>query len=110
MRDRGVDWMLGDLGPRKTSKKLVSVEGVRVTSEEVDAVLADVHGSGKKLRSGIDAAVQQLEALKSIGLTGEALVLLVTEKCRPDKNGNPTSAVTVQRVLEGLFRLGEYVR
>jgi hypothetical protein len=106
----GADWLLGDTGKKKAAPKLVASGGIEVTPDEVDAVLADVAGAGKKLRAGIDAAVSQLEAIKKCGLTGEALVLLVEAKCARAKNGSRISADTVQLVLEGLFRLGEHTR
>lgn len=104
------DWLLGDVGKKTKAPPKLAPNGIHVTPDEIDAVLADVAVSGKRLRAGIDAAVTQLEALKKAGLTGEALVLLVESKCARAKNGSRISADTVQLVLEGLFRLGEHVR
>lgn len=107
----GADWLLGDVGgKKKPAPKLVSSGGIAISKHEVDAVMADFAGDGKKLRGGIDAAAAQLDALKNVGLTGEALVLLVEAKCAWAKNGKRVSAETVKIVLEALFRLGEYVR
>jgi hypothetical protein len=107
----GSDWLLGDVGKKaRATKKLVSSDGIAISREDIDAVLADVVGSGKKLRASIDAATGQLEALKNSGLTGEALVLLVAAKVSRSKNGTRIGVETVQTVLEGLFRLGEHVR
>jgi len=64
----------------------------------------------KKLVDGLNSAIGALEAIRSSGLTGEALVVLVTEKCGRAANGSRLTAATVQVVLEGLFRLGEYTR
>ncbi len=73
-------------------------------------LIAHKFGDGKQLVEGIRGALSGLDALKKSGLTGEALVVLVTEKCAWAKNGKRVSAETVQFVLEALFRLGEYVR
>lgn len=106
----GADFMLGDLGLKKDKKAAVKL---RDSGDlDLDAVerLMDSKKDGEALRKGLDGAVSALDALRRIGLTSEAIIVLVTEKCRPDKNGNATSRATVQRVLEGLFRLSEYVR
>lgn len=104
----GADFMLGDMGtkPKKATKIHNSGE------LDIDAAVAflDSKKDGERLRAGLDNAVSALEALKKTGLTGECLVVLVTEKCGRASNGSRLTAATVQVVLEGLFRLGEYVR
>lgn len=104
----GADWLIG-----KAPEKAGKATRIKTTGElDIDAVeaLMDSKRDGEKLRSGLDNATSALEALKKAGLTGEALVVLVAEKCARAKNGSRLSADTVQIVLEGLFRLGEYVR
>lgn len=107
----GSDWLLGDVGKKAEKKTKLAPGAITVTPDEIEAVLADSARDGKRLAGGIRAAVTALEQLKQSGLTGEALVVLVTEKCAWAKNGKRVSAETVQLVLEALFgRLGEYVR
>jgi hypothetical protein len=104
----GADWMLGKLEP-KPQKKLARA-AVPLNVDDAVRYLEDAAGDGKKLVTGIRKGVEALEALRTSGLTGEALVVLITEKCARAKNGSRLSADTVQLVLEGLFRLGEYTR
>lgn len=105
----GADWLLGDVGKAKKVTKLAP-NGIHVTPEEIDQVLHGVAKDAKALRGGIDSSVTALEALKTSGLTGEALVLLVAAKVGRSKNGTRIGLETVQTVLEALFRLGEHVR
>lgn len=105
----GADWMLGELPKPKAQKKLQrSVEPLAI--DEAVRFLEDAAGDGKALAGGLKKGVAALEALRVSGLTGEALVVLVTDKCAWAKNDKRVSAETVQLVLEALFRLGEYVR
>lgn len=109
MSNSGADFLLGDVGlkPKKTVKIHNSGD------LDVDAAVAmfDMKKDGEALRGGLDRAISALDALKKTGLTGEALVVLVQAKCkRPSSGGKPATRETVQAVLEGLFRLGEYVR
>lgn len=104
----GADWLLGDVGkkPREPVK-------IRQSGElDIDAAVALMESKkdGERLRAGMDSGIAALEALKKTGLTGDALVVLVTAKCSNAANGKPISDDTVRRVLEALFRLGEYVR
>lgn len=107
----GADFLLGDIGKKPEKRTKLAPNGIAVTPDEIEAVLSDAAKDGKNLAIGIRGAVSALEQLKKSGLTGEALVVLVTEKCAWAKNGKRVSAETVQLVLESLFnRLGEYVR
>lgn len=109
MADRnGADFMLGDVGLKKTKAVKIHNSG----ELDIDAAVAmfDSKKDGEALRSGLDKAVSALDALKKTGLTGECLVVLVVEKCARSRNGTRLSADAVQLVLEGLFRLGEYTR
>lgn len=108
-REDGGDFLLGNVGlkaPRPAAK-------IRTTGElDIDAAEAflDSKKDGEKLRAGLDGATSALAALRSTGLTGECLVVLVTAKCANNANGKPIADDTVKRVLEALFRLGEYTR
>lgn len=104
----GGDWLVGDSKPKKIVK--VAPDGIHVTPEEIDAVIHGTARDAKAIRGGIDHAVAGLEAIKTCGLTGEALVLLVAAKVSRSKNGTRIGVETVQTVLEGLFRLGEHIR
>lgn len=105
----GSDWMLGSVGAPKAQKKLQrAAESLPI--DDAVRFLEDASGDGKKLVAGLKRGVDALEGLRQSGLTGEALVVLVTEKCARAKNGSRLSSDTVQLVLEGLFRLGEYTR
>jgi hypothetical protein len=106
----GEDWLLGDVGKPKKEKKLQRAP-TPLELDQAERFLEDAAGDGKALVAGLGKAVGALDALRASGLTGEALVVLVTAKTAYSKvNGRPISDVTVQQVLEGLFRLGEYVR
>lgn len=105
----GADWLIGDVGSKPAKAKKIHREPTPLDFDAVEAFL-DSKKDGEKLRAGLDHAVSALDALKLAGLTGEALVVLVTAKCSNAANGKPISDDTVQRVLEGLFRLREYVR
>lgn len=104
----GADWMLGDVGAKP--KKAVKIHNSGELDIDAAVALMDSKKDGEALRGGLDKAASALEALRKTGLTGEALVVLVTEKCGRARNGSRLSADTVQLVLEGLFKLGEYVR
>jgi hypothetical protein len=108
----GADWLLGNAGNRPAPVKLKNTETLDIDAAE--RFLEKGAADGKRLRNGIDNGSAALKALKESGLTGEALVVLIAEKCgnyRTDggRYQRPTSAM-VQCVLEALFRLGEYVR
>lgn len=106
------DWLLGDV-ISKAGRNGKPEKKIHRTGElDIDAVVAlmDVKKDGERLRVGLDGALAALDALKKTGLTGEALVLLVTAKTPTDKHGNAASPAVVQRVLEGLMRIGEFVR
>lgn len=105
---KGADFMLGDMGLKKT--KAVKIHNSGELDIDAAVALMDSKKDGEALRGGLDRAVSALEALRKTGLTGECLVVLITEKCQRAKNGSRLSADTVQIVLEGLFRLGEYTR
>lgn len=104
----GGDFMLGDVGAVKRPVAKIHNSG----ELDIDAAerFMDSKKEGEALRAGIDKAASALDALRKTGLTGECLVVLVTEKCGRAANGSRLTAATVQVVLEGLFRLGEYVR
>lgn len=106
----GEDWLLGDVGKKPGKPKKLERAPSPPELDQVEQLLDDVAGDGKRLVAGVNSAVAALEAMKKSGLTGEALVVLVTEKCAWAKNGKRVSPETVQLVLEALFRLGEYVR
>lgn len=44
------------------------------------------------------------------GLTRDALIHLITAKCRNASNGKPVSEATVEIVLDAMARLGEYLK
>lgn len=104
----GADWLIGDVGSKPKKAVKITTSG----DLDIDAAVAlmDSKKDGEALRGGLDRGGSALEALKKTGLTGEALVVLVTAKCTNAANGKPISDDTVRRVLEALFRLGEYVR
>lgn len=105
----GADWLLGDPPKPKEPKKLQRAP-TPLELDQAEKFLEDAAGDGKKLVAGLRSAITALEAIKKSGLTGEALVVLVTEKCGRTSAGGRVSQATVQAVLEALFRLGEYVR
>lgn len=100
--------MLGNVGPK--SKPAAKIQRSDLDFDSVEQLMDGTAKDGKRLRDGIAGVAASLDALKRVGLTGEALVLLVEAKCARAKNGSRLSADTVQLVLEGLFRVGEYVR
>ena len=109
MKNHGSDFLLGDLVKPKAEKKLQRAAEPLAIDDAVD-FLESGAADTKKLVGGLKAAVSALDAIRASGLTGEALIVLVQAKCKSDAKGNETSRPQVERVLEGLFRLGEYVR
>lgn len=110
IRASGADWLIGKTGQRKQAKE-VRLERAPSPAEIDDVVqlMEDTAGAGKKLAGGLKQLNAALEQIRTCGLTPEAIITLTTDKCRPDKNNNPTTAAAVQRVLEGFFRLPEYL-
>lgn len=108
-RESGGDFFFKGLDKKLGRDKLVRGPSP-VELDEVENLLDDAAGAGKKLTAGLNKAIEGLKAIEQCGLTPDAFLVLVASKCKADKNGNATSEATVQRVLEGLFRLGEYVR
>lgn len=109
MAGTGSDWLLGDVGTKKPKPQKRIPKEENLDFDAVEAFLSTKE-DGKKLRAGLGGVVTALDNLKVSGLTGEALVVLVTAKCTNAANGKAISDDTVRRVLEALFRLGEYVR
>lgn len=107
----GPDWMLGDVGKPKKEKKLERAP-TKLELDQAEKFLEDAAGDGKALVAGLKKATSAIDAIRTSGLTGEALVVLVLAKCGYCVNHgkNKPSAEVVQGVLEGLFRLGEYTR
>lgn len=103
------DWMLGDVGKSKKEPTKLQRAPTPLELDQAERFLENAAGDGKKLVAGLRSAATALDGLRQSGLTGEALVVLVTEKAGY-VNGNKISSNTVQKVLEALFRLGEYVR
>lgn len=104
----GGDFMLGDVGLKKT--KAVRIHNSGELDIDAAVALMDSKKDGEALRAGLDKAVSALDALRKTGLTGECLVTLVQAKCKFAANGHAISLDTVQKVFEGLFKLGEYTR
>jgi len=115
MSTPGADFLLDGLpSPKNGKAKKIALadkaDGEYVAPDEIEAVIRDVGASGKRVVGGIRGVLTGLAAIKASGLTGEALVILVENKCAHADNRNPISRSTVKKVLEALFRLGEYVR
>lgn len=107
------DWFVGKVGEPKPKRQVKLAAPADVTPAQLDDVerlLDRAADEGKKLAAGITAGMSAMERLASCGLTPDALVLLVTAKCRWAKNGKKVSPETVEIVLEALFRLGEHLR
>lgn len=104
----GADWLVGDVGAKK--KPAVKIHNSGDLDIDAAVALMDSKKDGEALRAGLDKATSALDALRKTGLTGEALVVLVTAKCANNANGKPIADDTVKRVLEALFRIGEYAR
>ncbi len=97
---KGADFMLGDVGLKKT--KAVKIHNSGELDIDSAVALMDSKKDGEQLRAGLDKAVS--------ALAGECLVVLVTAKCENNANGKPIADDTVKRVLQALFKLGEYTR
>jgi len=116
MSTAGADFLLDGLpSPKNGKAKKIALgdkgaDGEYITPDEIEAVIRDVGASGKRVVGGLRGTLTGLAAIKASGLTGEALVILVENKCAHADNRNPISRSTVKKVLEALFRLGEYVR
>lgn len=113
MQNHGTDF-LSKLGPKKKSEPRALAEGIVVRPDEIEAVVNDMSKTGKRAADGLRTVVKGLDALRDCGLTGEALVVLVTEKCEAYRTEGgrvmrPNNAC-VQVVLEALFlKLDEYL-
>ena len=108
MSKTGADFLLGDVGLKPKKEARLRTGGD--LDIDVAVQFLDSKKDGEALRVGLDKTVSALDALRKTGLTGECLVVLVTAKCANNANGKPIADDTVKRVLEALFRLGEYVR
>lgn len=109
----GADFLIGKvLG--KGRRQSIAPEGIAVTREQIDDAIAATAGVAKKMASGVSLAKRQLDEIRSSGLTGEALVVLVHSRCKPVKTLGgrllTPSVEQVQGVLEALFSIGELVR
>lgn len=108
----GAAWLLGRAGPQQKATVSPRIKAEKLEPHETEAVIrmfGDAAGAGKALVGGLDGASEALQQIIRCGLTPEALVILVTEKCPRDRAGRPTTTDTVERVLQGLFRLPEYL-
>lgn len=108
----GPGWLLGRVGEKKAKAPVKLTRAEKVEPHEVDEVVRmfdDVGGAGKRLAAGVEQLGGALQQIIACGLTPEALIILVREKCRCDRKGNQTTTDQVERVLEGLFRLPEYL-
>ena len=107
----GADWLVGDVGKPKAQKKLQRAAEPLDVDDAVDFIEQADKDAGR-LVADLKTAAKALDAIWTSGLTGEALVVLVQAKCGYCVNHgkNKPSTDVVQGVLEGLFRLGEYVR
>lgn len=111
--NHGADFMFSSID-KKTVKKparLAPADGIPVEKHEVDSLLEDFAGNGKKLHAGIVAVDARLKAIGELGLTPELLVLLVTEKAPyPRGAKHKLSTTQIEAALKGLFAIGEFVR
>lgn len=109
-KTEGADFLIGDVGlkPKRESAKIRNSGDL-----DINAAVAflDSKKDGEALRAGLDGAVTALEGLRKVGLTGEALVVLLHPKMRWTKKGHQLTHEHVEIVLDALFnRLQEYVR
>lgn len=77
--------------------------------DEVEQALAAPAAVAGKVHASMRAALTAVERLYKSGLTREALVVLIAEKCGRAPNGTRISTETVGKVLDALGRLDEYV-
>ncbi len=112
-RIKGGDFMFSKLDARmgaKNNKLNVPKRDEPLDIDGAERFLEDAAGAGKKLAEGLRKAATALDDIANSGLTHEALLVLVTAKCGSDRHGNATTTEKVRLVLEGLFRLDEYLR
>jgi hypothetical protein len=116
----GADWLLGDVGKPKKGKKpgtLYPKEGVALLDDveeylesEASAKLLAPPAAAKALNAAIGTAYDKAMELMRSGLTGEALCLLIAEKSPRSRTGTRISTETVKAVLQGMQKLGEWVK
>lgn len=111
----GANFMLGKFAgaPKKQGRKVDFAPPDDVTPAQIDDVvtlLNDGAKTGKKIAEGLKHAVAALDHLAECGLTPEALVLLICDQCPKDRAGRATTVDTVERVMQGFFRLGNHLR
>ena len=108
-KTEGADFLLGNVGLKKERP----AQKVQMTGDvNIDAAVAflDSKKDGELLRAGLDKITVGLEAMRKVGLTGEALVVLLHPKLRWTKKGHQLTHEHVEIVLDALFnRLQEYV-
>lgn len=99
----GTDFLIGKiLG--KGKRQSIAPEGIAVTREQIDDAIAATAGAAKKMASGVSLAKRQLDEIRSSGLTGEALVVLVHSRCLPVKNARRPHVDSVSRAGSGRAR------
>lgn len=114
--NHGASFMLGDMGEKAAGKKVgrtLTTKGAEYapTTEEVDALLADTAGDGKKLAAGLKRGFAALNELAQAGLTPDCLVTLALEKAPyPRGAKNPLNREQMIAALKGLFAIGEYLQ
>lgn len=114
-KSSGAEFMMGNVGLPKKEKaavRLTAPEGVTPAQlDEVETMLERAGDEGKKLATGLKAAVGALDRIAEAGFTPDLLVLMVTEKAPYPKNAkHKLTSLQIEAALKGLFKLGEFLR
>lgn len=110
----GAEWMMGKVGTKqkRPAANLLPPEDVTPAQlDDVERLLDDVAGDGKKLAAGLKGAVAALDRLAECGFSPELLVLMATDKAPWPKNAkHKLSSEQVRCALLGLFAIREFLR
>jgi class 3 adenylate cyclase len=103
------DFLTGAPGERKEANRKAVDNELQIRKEMREGHPPPSNGMSAELYGAVLTAVERAEKLFACGLTRRALVVLITDVCPRDAAGRPTTEATVERVLEGLSKLGEHL-
>jgi len=99
---KNIDNWMG--GPKQGVKPVADVNEY-IESEET-AKRLDPPGSAKAVAKARRRVFEHGVGMATSGLTAEALFAEIARLAGPDKNRNPTSVATVERIFKGIIALG----
>lgn len=102
-------WLMGSVGEAKP-KRALPLNEYAPAPEEIDALLADTAGDGKKLAAGLKRGMAALNDLANAGFSFDCLITLAVEKAPyPRGAKHKLSREQMIAALKGVFAIGEYL-